>query len=330
MKRLLGLLLGMMLLWSCEKDNITRSVSEAQTRQNQLVNNLKNALQNAPDGWVMMVKSNLSDKIYTPLVMKFDTLKNKVDIVTVYSLTDETPAYFEIGEDTANPLLIFSTGSIVTSMYRLGAQAADLTDHMFKVIGVSADEIILQCYRSGQIYSPEGGTIYRLFKRPANWKWADKERYFDLDNVAKWKSDFLNLTKYARLDLKYTNGEAALSMSVNGNDMGDLAYIRRSDPFDKNISAKGFLPIVAMRFYFANGTQREETFPFLGHNSLAFYPFDFRSTSATSSLVNLIAVAKTHYLVVKSVNKTASQLDMELEAYDKNGDAVVQGTYSLR
>ncbi|WP_437922196.1 DUF4302 domain-containing protein [Sphingobacterium sp. LRF_L2] len=324
--------LWLFLLLSCEKDTITRSVSEAEARQEQLIEDLKTALQSAENGWVMMVKSSLSEKIYTPVVMKFDTVKNKVDIVTVYGLTDTVDTYFNINTGTSYPLLTFTTGSIITSLYRLGAQASDLTDHIFKVLSVSADSIQLQCYRGGSIYSAEGGTSYTLFRRPEDWKWADNDRYFNLDNTSEWTSTFLNSSKRVTLSILDPQGvEQTKSMIYNNSiTTTSLTTFRRSDPFAKDASAQGFLPFYLFWMYFYKSNTGYQTAVTIGHNALSFYPFTVTQNVSTSTNVrSLIEYFGTYYFVAKEVTKNGSQLTVEFVAYGSQGQELLSTSYIL-
>lgn len=320
------------LMFSCEKDKDYGAVSEARESQAKLVKDLKIALQDAGNGWVMMLKSNLSDVAYTPLVMKFDTTKNTVDMVTVYGLTVPSEAHFTIGEGTANPLLIFSTGSIMTALYRTGAQASDLTDHMFKVLDVAADTITIQCYRGGGIYAAEGGSVYQLFKRPKDWEWADRNRYFDLENTNRWAGTFLNYGRASDLKLTYTNNDRTRTVRIMNTAMQEslIKTFRKADPFNSDRSAVGvFEPFYPFWMYFTNG-QSYQTAVTLGHNSMSFYPFTVSQNVATSTHVRyLLEHIGIHYLVSTAVSLEANKLKLAFAAYNQKGDVAVKGEYVL-
>jgi hypothetical protein len=325
---------GIVLLFSCEKDREYGSVSEARTKQGKLVQDLKGVLQDAEDGWVMMLKSSLSDVAYTPLVMKFDTSKNTVDMVTVYGLTVPSEAHFTIGEGTANPLLIFSTGSIMTALYRTGVQASDLTDHMFKVLDVKLDTITVQCYRGGGAYATEGGSVYKLFKRPKDWKWADEERYFDLENTERWSGTFLNYGRASDLKLTYLDNEKRTrNVRIMNTPMQEslIKTFRRADPFNSDRSSMGiFEPFYPFWIYFTNG-QSYQTAVTLGHNSMSFYPFTVSQNVATSTHVrHFVDYIGVHYLVATATSIEGSALRLEFAAYNQRGDATVRGEYILK
>lgn len=320
-----------LLFSSCEKDHLTRSVSDAEERQAALISDLKSGLQDAKDGWVMMVKSSLSEVAYTPIVMKFDTVKNTVAIRTVYGLSNAAPTYFEIGKGTAQPLLTFSTGSLISALYRIGAEGSDLTDHIFKVMNVSKDTVTLQCYRSGGVYQPEGGATYQLFRRPKGWKWADEYRYFDLDDTNKWQQNFLNPTKEIALDIVDQNKtKTASTIWTNSAILSSLlTTFRRNDPFNRDVSTKALQPFHVFWIYFRKENNSYQTAVTVGHNALSFFPFSVNQNISTSTHVRYLADhLGTHYFVAKDVRLSGSQLDIDFVAYGKQGEEVLTTTYT--
>jgi len=77
-KKILYLISICFLMFSCEKDNITNDyIDDNPDRVYVKGADLKKALVSSPDGWVMMVKSSYSAEVYTPVVMKFDTVNNR-------------------------------------------------------------------------------------------------------------------------------------------------------------------------------------------------------------------------------------------------------------
>jgi len=315
----------------CEKDNISNSfIDENPERTGIVGEELKKVLVSSPDGWVMMVKSSLSEDVYTPIVLRFDTVKNIVKIKTVYGMTNSTDDFFRVAIGTGSPQLIFTTGSIMTTLYRVGIQASDITDHIYNVIKVSDDEIQLQPYRSGNVYAKEGGVIYKLFKRPVSWTWAEDDLKFDWTNTATT----INVNAVVgSMRLEYLDTGTSLTTSWRFWSWTDPTVFRIRDPFaiNWNIGTGGFLPSTYLVLTGLEGVGRGVTNSSNstitnGHNSLSFFPIPFNS----STNANVIAIAnflKTHYLIFKEEVRVGNNVKMEFEAYDKNGEVIIRAFY---
>lgn len=329
-------------LMSCEKDVITNSAMDSKNRVIENTLALKKALQNAPNGWVMMVKSNLSADAYTPIVLRFDTTKNIVDVKTVYGITDPNPSFFEIGSGTGSLLLTFSTSSIMTSLFRIGAQASDVTDHIYKVMKIGDDSIEIQGYRSGPVYKPEGGVIYKLFRRPADWTWANPVVSLDYTN-ATWRTGVVN--RDGTFEFEYMNGTPKLTYKVRFGVWTDanITSFRSRDPFVGNISAKGFIPLYNAQLDYAlptsatYNTTTDRVAPIVGHNALAFYPFATATATNAATNANVVSIInklKTHYLVLTGITRSdataTAAIDMNFVAYDKTGEIYLKAKYSIR
>lgn len=330
-KRLLWMLGVIFLFSSCEKDNITNSyINENPKRVESIVSALKKTLVSSPDGWVMMVKSSLSADVYTPVVLKFDTVKNLVRIKTVYGITNDTEDYFRISIGTGSPQLIFSTGSIMTTLYRIGIQASDITDHIYNVVKVSEEEIQIQPYRSGNVYTKEGGVVYTLFKRPADWVWAEDVLNFDWTNITTTANVNGVL---GRMSIDYLNTGTNLTTPWRFGSWFDPTVFRIRDPFsiEWNAGTGGFTPmnylVLAGLVGVGSGvTSTTNSMITNGHNTLSFYPIPYNSVTNQ----NIIAIAtflKTHYLIFKNEVRVGNNVKIEFEAYDKSGKVILRAFY---
>ena len=323
------------LLSSCEKDTITNSYfDDNPERTARLTQEFKQTIQNSKNGWVMMVKSSLSNNVYSPVVLKFDTVTNKVNITTVYGYTDPADSYFNISAGIGSPQITFTTGSVMTSFFRIGAMASDITDHVYNVVKVSADTLEIRGYRSGRVYTKEGGVIYKMFKRPDNWTWADADRYFDL-TTATGRTGLVN--RDGDLVVKYADGSPGKTFLFRIGVWPDaqvVAYQAR-DPFVTNISAKGFLPMYTplVDYYekvpgSTNTTLLRFTCMF-GQNAFSFYPFTYNANT-NQNVIAFKDKIKTHYLIAKEVRKNGTNVDIDFVAYDQKGNEAVTATYTLR
>lgn len=325
----LGLLVSS--IWSCEKDNITSPYFDNNLdRMDVVAQDLRKTLASSPTGWVMMVKTNLNSEVYTPVILKFDTVKNVVDVRTVYGETVDAPAYFRIANGTGSPQLTFTTGSIMSSLYRVGALASDISDHIYNVVSVSADTIAIRGYRSGVVYKPEGGVIYKLFKRPADWKWADNERYFDFTNPA-FQTDVMGVSSEIRFE--YANNPTknkTINTLFNAVAAANLQTMRNGFAFalSRNIGAGGFQPTNHVTFRFPYLTSIYDGAPIVATNSLSFLPGLSGYTSNVTWLRNFVDTYNFHYLVCKQVVRTGNNVKMEFEAYDQKGKAIVKAFYN--
>lgn len=318
-------------LASCEKENITNSYFEDNPgRQGKIEQDVKHALASSPKGWVMMVKSDLSTEIYTPIVLKFDTLRNRVDIKTVYGTTADNEVYYRVATGNGTPQLTFSTGSVISTLYRMGGQASDITDHMFNIVKVDMDSIFIQSYRSGGTRAKEGGAIYKLFKRPDAWTWADDSLMFDYSS-----SIFrAGLTEGAgKMVFQYAVDNQLLETPWRFWNWGNatIESTRNRDPFSHQTdpSRGGFKPLYPM---LVTGIQGEtlvssnNVVPLLGHNAIALYPFT-HNNNTNLYVRSLIKFIKTHYLVFKKQERTGQNVKMEFEAYNRQGEPVVKAYY---
>ncbi len=278
----------------------------------------------------------------TPVVLKFDTTTNIVDVKTVYGITDPNPAYFDISAGTGSLILTFSTSSIMTSFFRIGPVASDITDHIYKVVKVSDESIEIQGYRSGAVYKPEGGVIYKLFKRPADWEWANNTINFDFTNPI-WRTGIIN--RDGTFEIEYVDGttpKITLNTKFGAWTDAQINTLRGRDPFVGNISAKGFLPMYNMIFdqslppsivYAA----ADRTAPMVGHNAIAFYPFASTGTTSAATNANILSFAskiKTHYLVLTQITRSdataTAAIDMNFVSYDKTGKVYLTAKYTIR
>ena len=329
--KLLICLLGVLTFASCEKDNISNSfIDDNPDRMTSVAKDLKKTMASSANGWVMMVKTTLSQDVYTPIVLKFDTVTNRVDIRTVYGPTDANKEdYFRITNSTGAPQLIFTTGSIMSSLYRVGAQASDITDHMYNVVKVTAEEIHIQPYRSGKVYAPEGGVVYKLFKRPVDWKWAEDAKYFDFTN-ASFTTDILGAA--GSMKFEYVNDPSknkTFTTTFGTVAAANLATTRNGFPFaiSRNIGTGGFGVTDYTTLTYPIGTTNTSGWPIVANNGLSFYPGVAGYTANVTNLRNFCTTYGFHYLMAKSVTRIANNVKIEFEAYDKDGKVIVKAFY---
>ncbi|MFZ4862110.1 DUF4302 domain-containing protein [Sphingobacterium sp. Mn56C] len=289
-----------------------------------IIADLKKTMVSAEHGWVMMVKTGLNADVYTPIVLEFDTLSNKVHITTVYGVKDEVDDFFRITKGTGSPQLIFTTGSIMTTLYRIGTQASDITDHMYNVRSVSENEIEIQPYRSGKVYAKEGGEIYKLFKRPADWTWADSTQIFDWTNP-EFTNNLDNVE--GEMTLEYLKTNTTVTKNWRFWSLPNPTIYRIRDPFSVsyNIGTGGFKP---MDYFRVTGevTNNVSTVVTNGYNAISFYPIPY-NTSTNQAVIALGNTLKTHYLVFKNQTRNGRHVKLEFEAYDKDGKVIVKAFY---
>ncbi|WP_144036519.1 DUF4302 domain-containing protein [Sphingobacterium psychroaquaticum] len=311
---------------SCEKDNITNSYFDENTdRMDKVAQEARRVLASSEKGWVMMAKTGLGADVYTPIVLRFDTAANRVYVKTIYGVTADTESYFNTTKGTGAPQLIFSTGSIMSTLYRVGVQASDITDHMYNIIGVSADTVSIQCYRSGKVYDKEGGVIYKMFKRPDSWTWADDPIVFD------WTStQFTQNVNSVVGEMKLENLKTNTSETVQWRfwSWADPTVYRIRDPFSigYNIGTGGFKP---SNYFIVTGgvTNNVNTTVTMGHNTISMFPIPY-NTGTNQAVIALGQRIKTHYLILKNQTRTGNNVKMEFEAYDKNGKVIVKAFYN--
>lgn len=326
------LVLGLIatVFYSCEKDNITNTYFEEHPgRMDKIAEELKSTLASAPEGWVMMVKTGLNSQVYTPVVLKFDTLKNRVFVKTVYGETADTESYFRIANGTGAPQLIFTTGSIMSTLYRVGAQASDITDHIYNVVSVSADTVAIRGYRSGAVYKPEGGVVYKMFKRPKDWKWADDEIYFDMSS-ASFRTNVEGVR--AKMEIEYVkNSGEKKSFETEFNTVPDMYMVNMQSVFPfstrQNIGTGGFKTPYYFFMEFPYAGDIYDVSPVVANNTISFYP-QYGYTTNLTYMNYFINAYNLHYLVCKDVVRTGNNVKMDFEAYDKQGNVIVKATYN--
>lgn len=324
------------MLFSCEKENITNAYfDDHPDRQEKIKQEVKRVLASAENGWVMMVKPNLKTETHTPIVLKFDTLTNRVDVKTVYGMTDYNESYFRIATGTGTPQLSFTTGSIISTLYRMGSQASDITDHIFNIVDVKSDTLTIQSYRSGGTGTKEGGVIHKLFKRPDSWKWADDDILFDYRSP-NFVVNLFGASPLGEMTLRYASDNSTIVTPWRFSSWPEstIFRIQTNDPFSfsRDASRGGFLPIYSFIITAINGgglRPNATISPVLGHNAISLLPFpsDVTTNELSRSLGELL---KTHYLVFKGQERTGRNIKMEFEAYNFKGETVVSASYNNR
>lgn len=318
------------IFYSCKEEDccIVNSLDRSNERTH-LEMQMKNAFASSKNGWVMMVKPDLNTDTYTPIVLKFDTLTNRLYIKTVYGLTAESETYYRM----EGSQLSFATGSIMNTLYRMGSQASDLTDHVFNVLEVSTDTISIQSYRNGVFGSREGGVIHKLFKRPDSWKWADDEIHFDYASPS-FQVNLTALSPIGQMTLKYVNdiSERVTPWRFRTWSTQTIEAMRLNDPFSlrNNISGGGFRGIYPMIITAIDGgglRPSENVTAILGHNAISLLPF-VRSATTNEAPRALGMYLKTHYLVFKGQERINRSVKMEFEAYNKKGETIITALYN--
>jgi len=313
---------------SCEKDNITVDKKELDGTVDKKEADLKQALGSNPDGWVMMLKASSSSETYVPVVLRFDTAANVVHSVSTYGTNINDTSTFLINRGPSGVILNFSSGSVISGLMRKGSLYSDLTDYMFNVIQVNQDTITLQGIRSGPAYKPEGGVIYKLFKKPESWNWADKEMKLNF----RTPEDKKYMQKIGRMTLNYAgeNVTRYFSVTLYPSFDGNLNLWQTVDPFYTNLSARVFEPYYI--YYFgiyevdAAGSPITTTVfyvPFQAHNSLSVTAFNGNGNTVANGGFNTLL--KTNYLTFNNVVKSADQLSFDVAAYDKAGKEHISG-----
>ncbi|OOG19666.1 hypothetical protein BWD42_07070 [Sphingobacterium sp. CZ-UAM] len=304
---------------SCEKDNILVDQQTLSASVAEKENNLIKALGSAPNGWVMMVKSNGRT---VPLVLKFDTAKNIVRIKTTYRTQSDDRSTYLVNRGTGGVILNFSSGSVISSLMRQGPNYSDLTDYQFNVLNSTTDSVSLQCIRSGSAYGQEGGAVYKLFKTPASWTWADDDLKFDLRlkvNEDKTKN------KIGQLKLKYLDTGKELNLWLY-HIIDSFPGFLFSDPFYSDASSRIFDPYFRYSILFAELNSTGELVPIRtytaiqGHNSINF---------KENYNVEFYEKFKFDYLVYKSIKQEKDKLSIQVAAYDETGKENITGEYTI-
>lgn len=317
-------------LLACEKDNISSDYMDANPKRMEvLAKDAREILASSETGWVMMVKTNLNSEAYTPIVLNFDTLKNRVYVKTIYGETAATESYYRVAGGTGAPQLIFTSGSIMSTLYRFGVQASDITDHIYNIIGVNADTVTVQCYRSGKVYAQEGGEIYKMFKRPTSWKWADEDRLLDMSSAA-FRTDVAAVP--ATMQIDYVNDPSRsrlINTQFNTMSTPIMTTAQFYYPFQiaRNIGTGGFDKPFYFNVRFPHLTYNPDAAPVQANNVLCFFPQPGH-ISTFGNINNFINAFNFHYLACNSVVRTGQNVKMEFEAYDKKGNVIVKASYN--
>lgn len=302
----------MCLMASCKKETLLDG-SQSIERSNSLEKELKTQLNNSKDGWILYVSTlNANVKTAMPFILKFDTLKNKVSMTSIYG--KDVPSYFNVSAATGMPLLTFSTGTALSAVYEIGSTV--ITDYFFKVLKVSADTITMQPYRKGGSNASEGGAILKMVRNTQpDWikawqteslKLYDQERFFD--------RDFLST------QLTFASGEAfsTVTSAFYTFGQGDIDYLRANYPTSMNNMQT--TPIVFS--YFPPGGEIDPL-SFVGYNSIYFDVYAAASTNALygTGPATIQRLYKTSYFFIRKINATS----IDIFAIDKDGREFVTG-----
>ncbi|WP_270088444.1 DUF4302 domain-containing protein [Sphingobacterium sp. SYP-B4668] len=325
---IVGVLLAFWLS-SCEKDIITNDYIDSNPdRAEKLAAGLNKVLQSSEHGWVMMVKSNLSNTIYAPVVMKFDTTDNSVDVKTVYGESEGVKSFYQITSGLGAPQLEFSTGSVISALFKVGAQMSDITDHIFNVVSYSQDTIEIRGYRSGGVYKPEGGVVYKLFKRPADWKWADSEVLFDMTTVANrpvGEGEFQTMEVHSAL----TNEDFNIPVKYVAQSAGNVNALYSWHPFNNISAIGGITDFYPFQFVYVNKSNAQiANYISQGHNAMSFLPY-YSTTNAgiAAAYKALRDQFQTFYLVANKSEKIGNTQSITFNAYNKSGEVVITAVY---
>lgn len=304
------------LFTACKKDELLDG-SQSVQRATQLEKDLKTQLQSAKNTWVLMLPSlNTNSKTAIPIGLKFDTLTNKVKYKTIYG-TDAVDSYFSISASTGMPLLSFSTGSLISSMYEAGGTA--ITDYFFKVLKVSPDTITIQPYRKGQTYQSEGGVVMKMVKDPTFL--ADWEK--ETTKIYTQAIQFFGVESTLRLNYADGTSPVAASVAFFFQPQGNINFFKASYPTVAN--NKQVEPIEFD--YSPNATTQFYPLAMLGYNSLfwetttRFTPAEIFSTGPNA----LTAAFKTEYFLIRKVNAKS----IDVFALDKNGKEMITGAMTI-
>lgn len=322
-----------LLIMGCEKDNMTIDKAVIFTSVDAKEKELTHALASAPQGWVMMVKGTVSDSAYIPIVMKFDTATNIVRMKSPYGTQKNDGSTFLINRGASGVILNFSGGSTISALMRQGPTLSNITDYQFNVLSVTPDTITIQGIRSGGAFKPEGGAIFKLFKKPESWSWAEDNLKLDLRLPANKR--FMN--REARMSFKYMSTNRALDFSVTFFPFFDEhleALQTFADVFYVDLSARVFDPFYICYMFttednLPNTPPNPQEYPILiqGHNSISFRTFQGDAfTEANGQFNNKY---KFNYLVFNKVDIVGNNLSMEVAAYDKYGNDYIKGSFTM-
>lgn len=313
----------------CEKDNIVIEKEELFQSVDIKEKALNEALGSAPEGWVMMVKGTASEQAYFPIVMRFDTAKNTVRMRAPFGTQMHDVSTYLINRGTSGVILNFSGGSVVSGLMRKGSQYADITDYQFNVIKATSDTITIQGVRSGAAYKPEGGVVYKMFKKPEGWTWADDELKIDF----RRQEDVPIANRYARLNLKNHQTNDSLFFIVRFVLNYNQDSWKVVDPFFTDPSSRVFDPyfIFSMNVYEAASSSATSgvltTYaPFQVHNGFAIFSFAGNATTITTN-PTFNTKYKFNHLLYNKVTRVGDNVVIDVVAYDKQGKELVTGQY---
>lgn len=315
---------------SCEKDNITTTTEQLTAKVTDTEHSLVRNLGSAPNGWVLMAKTDQSDTVYVPVVMRFDTAKNMVSMRTVYGTTTQNKSTYLVNKGVSGTLLNFSGGSVISSLMRMGSSYSNITDYVFKVLDVQKETITIQCLKSGAAYKPEGGATFVLFKRPDSWKWADDAVLLDLRNTAAL-ADINRINGILNIRYQQTAGNKSIPFLFDLTLIQpNLAIWQTWDPISSNPSADVYDKMYPFYNYVALNGNAADTYPVgrQGHNSWYYIPFRVSTlTEPVNHNITMAKAIKTPYLVVNKVDKQGKNVTISVAAYDKSGNEYLTGEY---
>ncbi|MCA5004301.1 DUF4302 domain-containing protein [Sphingobacterium bovistauri] len=319
-------------LVSCEKDEMQIKKEDIFASVDKKELDLKEALGATPEGWVMMVKGTASRNAYFPIIMKFDTAKNLVSMVSPFGIQANNKSTYLINRGASGVVLNFSGGSAISALMRRGAYLSDITDYQFNVLDVKSDTLTIQGIRSGPSYAKEGGVIYKLFKKPVTWNWDGP---LELD--FRQTTNHVYINKWSRVNLKnHLSGDSLfVLLNINPNSYNQASW-SVTDAFLSDASSRVFDPHFLM-----NGTWMEAAtssataglnttvYGFTqGYNSLTvFQTWGSNTLNVNNPLFN--TKYGFSYLVYNKVTKSGNNALIELEAYDKQGKPIVSGVYTV-
>lgn len=321
------------ILFSCRKDLIVHSTPEEFEQSNKKIEKLKEALASSKNGWVLMVKPQLNTETYTPIVLKFDAGSNRVHIKTVYGITADQADYYRIETEKGIPQLSFSPSSVINTILRSGNIASDMTDHVFNILDMQQDTITIQCARNKAFNSTAEKVIYKLFKRPESWTWADDELQFDFASVL-FRTNLTSSSPLGQMKIRYLNDHSTLVTPWQFSWWNDqtIGALQSIEPFSfaNNASGGGFKPSYPLVITAISGEglrPDDNILSLLGHNAISFLPFA-RNRISYDTPFALTSYLKTHYLVFKGQERAGMSIKMEFEAYDSNGNTIITAIYN--
>jgi len=173
-----------------------------------------------------------------------------------------------------------------------------------------------------------------MFKRPADWTWAEEDLHFD------WTSDaFKNNVNSARgeMQIDYLYDNSSLTTPWRFWSWANPSVYRSRDPFSSmaNASTGGFQP---MNYFIVTGitappvgstagvTPTTNMTITNGHNAISIYPIPYNA-STNERVVTFAAYLKTHYLILKNQIREGNNVKLEFEAYGQNGEVVLRAYY---